>query len=181
LQVEFIKKLFFAFRFAQRIRKFKPENWRFREIVFDLGEIIEVLDQTKRKVKPILTQTENHSDNYDRQAGQLEGLPDCIKTLPSTIRNVQAMSLNAQTYIVQTVRQKDIGDHIFLESVTRNGTVRIVLPPKVADAIARQRDALTARSRSKAAKRVAQERMEAGIKPAFLNGRKKTKKKGGGK
>jgi hypothetical protein len=71
-----------------------------------------------------------------------------------------------------------VGDHVFLETVSRDGAIRIVLPPQVADAIARQRDTLTAKSRSKAAKTLAQERKARGDLPAFLKSKKSKSKKG---
>ena len=107
-------------------------------------------------------------DTYDRQIGALKGLPDVIEVKPSTVRVTIPLLGLSQTFIVQTIRQREVGDHVFLETVSRDGAVRIVLPPQVADAIARQRDALTAKSRSKAAKALAQERKERGELPAFL-------------
>ena len=113
-------------------------------------------------------------DTYDRQIGALKGLPDVIEVKPSTVRvSIPLLGLS-QTVIVQTIRQRAVGDHIFLETVSRDGAIRIVLPPQVADTIARQRDALTAKSRSKAARTLAQERKERGELPAFLK-RKKSK------
>ncbi len=96
-------------------------------------------------------------DTYDRQIGALKGLPDVIEVKPSTVRVTIPLLGLSQTFIVQTIRQREVGDHVC-----------IVLPPQVADAIARQRDALTAKSRSKAAKALAQERKERGELPAFL-------------
>jgi len=69
---------------------------------------------------------------------------------------------------VQTYRQKEEGGTIFLEHVSETGTVRLVTPPQVAAVIARQREQLTAKTRSKAAKAVAQERKERGELRAFL-------------
>jgi hypothetical protein len=111
-------------------------------------------------------------DTYDRQIGALKGLPDVIEVKPSTVRVTIPLLGLSQTFIVQTIRQREVGDHVFLETVSRDGAVRIVLPPQVADAIARQRDALTAKSRSKAAKALAQERKERGELPAFLTRKK---------
>ena len=108
-------------------------------------------------------------DTYDRQIGALKGLPDVIEVKPSTVRVTIPLLGLSQTFIVQTIRQRAVGDHVFLETVSRDGAIRIVLPPQVADAIARQRDTLTAKSRSKAAKALAQERKERGQLPAFLN------------
>ena len=111
-------------------------------------------------------------DTYDRQIGALKGLPDVIEVKPSTVRVTIPLLGLSQTFIVQTLRQREVGDHVFLETVSRDGAIRIVLP-QVADAIARQRDALTAKSRSKAAKALAQERKERGELPAVLTHKKR--------
>jgi hypothetical protein len=59
-------------------------------------------------------------------------------------------------------------DTIFLEVVGQEGTVRLAIPPEVADTIARQRDALAAKTRSKAARKLAADRKARGETPAFL-------------
>jgi hypothetical protein len=104
-------------------------------------------------------------DAYDRLLGALDGLPDVVQSRPTTIRLTTPLLGNSQTFIVQTVRQKDKGDTIFLEVVSREGSQRIAIPPGVANAIARQRDALTAKSRSKAARAQAQDRKDRGVVP----------------
>jgi hypothetical protein len=107
-------------------------------------------------------------DAYDRLLGALHGLPDVVSTQPSTVRTIVPLLGHSQTYIVQTYRQAGQGDTIFLEMVGRDGSLRLAIPAKVADTIARQRDALTAKSRSKAARAVAQERKERGEVPGFM-------------
>lgn len=101
-------------------------------------------------------------DPYDRLLGALDGLPDVVSTRPSTVRTVVPILGHSQTYIVQSYRQVGRGDTIFLEMVGREGSLRLAIPAAVADLIARQRDALTAKARSKAARAVAQERKERG-------------------
>lgn len=105
---------------------------------------------------------------FDRAIGTLHGLPDVVSTKPTTMRVVPTFGFGTHVYVIQTFRQRDIGDSVFLEHVSENGTVRLVIPPAVAEVIARQRDQVTARSRSRAAKRVADERKAQGIKPGFL-------------
>lgn len=105
---------------------------------------------------------------YDRLLGGLDGLPDVVHTRPSTVRAIVPLLGQAQTWIIQTFRQADQGDTIFLEVVSAEGSIRIALPPKVAAAISRQRDSLTKQSRSRASKQVAQDRMARGEAPAFL-------------
>ena len=114
------------------------------------------------------------ADPFDRTIGALHGLPDVITTKTSVSRLVPPFGIGGtQLYVVQTYRQKEQGDTIFLEHVSETGTVRLVIPPQVAAVIARQRDQLTAKTRSKAAKAVAQERKERGEIPAFLKSRRK--------
>jgi hypothetical protein len=111
---------------------------------------------------------EKGQDNFDRLIGALEGLPDVIKTKPTTIRTLSPLLGASQTFIVQTYRQREQGDTIFIECVTADGSFRVAVPPAVSEAIARQRDALTGKARSKAAKAVAADRKERGERPAFL-------------
>lgn len=102
-------------------------------------------------------------DDFDRHMGALDGLPDAVRTKPTTLRTTSPLVGSAQTFIVQTIRQAGVGDTIFLEYVDRNGSKRIVVPANVADTIARQRDALGTMSRKKAARNVAEERKQQGI------------------
>ena len=112
-------------------------------------------------------------DAFDRQLGALHGLPDVIKSSVSTIRAVPPLGVGgSQVFIVQTYRQSERGDTIFLEASGSDGTVRLVLPPAVCNLIARQRDALSTKSRSRAAKAQAEDRKAKGIQPAFLKKRR---------
>lgn len=120
----------------------------------------------------------NNLSTYDRLISALEGLPDVTKTQPSTIRVVTPLIGTSQTFIVQTVRQKDMGDHVFLEIVDSSGAIRVVLPPTVSIAIARQRDALVTKVRRKVGKRVMQERIASGEKVGFQKGHRIRRKKG---
>jgi|ERR1043165_716546 hypothetical protein len=111
-------------------------------------------------------------DKFDRVMGALANLPDVAHTKPSTIAVVSPLIGEAQTFIVQTYRQRDEGDHIFLQYVDAEGSKRISIPPAVADAIARQRDALTTKVRKRVAKEQAQARKARGEVPAFLKVKK---------
>lgn len=110
-------------------------------------------------------------DNFDRAISALQGLPETLATKVSTVQDVAMMYGKAALFSVQTYRQKERGDTIFLQCVRDGQTIRIAIPPQVADAIARQRDALTARSRSAAAKTQAQARKERGELPGFMRSR----------
>lgn len=123
---------------------------------------------------------QQHQDNtvskYDRLRGQLNEM--ALFTKPSTIRNVQTITGKSETFVVETCRHGDLGDYIFVECIDESGLVtRLALPPKVANAIAAQRDSLTTRRRSIAGKRQAKERMERGELPGFLRNKNKSKKK----
>lgn len=115
----------------------------------------------------------NSTSVYDRMISSLKGLPDVVEVKPATVRVTPVMVGASQTYIVQTVRQREVGDFVFLEIVDASGAVRVALPPQVADCIARQREALVTKVRRRAAKRVAQERKDRGEQPAFMKARKK--------
>ena len=122
------------------------------------------------------TQTGNapYVDAFDRTIGLLHGLPDVTEVKTSVTRVVPPFGVGGtQLYVVQTYRQKEQGDTIFLEHVSETGTVRLVIPPQVSAVIARQREQLTAKTRSKAAKAVAQGRKERGEIPAFLRSKRK--------
>jgi hypothetical protein len=109
---------------------------------------------------------------YDRLYGGLEGL----RTKPSVVKNSETLTGKTETYIVQTIRNSEMGDYVFIEVIDDSTKVtRVSLPPKVADIIVHQRESLTSRSRSAASKRLAQERKERGELPAFLNGNRKRK------
>ena len=124
------------------------------------------------------------SNAFDRTAGALTGLPDVTKTAPSTIVDHSPIVGDVTTVVVQTFRQREADgdgdrtrsrDFIFVQFLDASGGYRFVLPPAAADAIARQRDALTTRNRRTAAKTVANARKARGELPAVL------KKKGGKK
>ena len=118
--------------------------------------------------------TAPYVDAFDRTIGVLHGLPDVVCTRSHVSRVVPPLGVGGtQLYVVQTYRQKEQGDTIFLEHVSETGTVRLVIPPQVSAVIARQRDHLTAKTRSKAAKAVAQGRKERGEIPAFLKSKRK--------
>lgn len=105
---------------------------------------------------------------FDRTFRMLHGLPDVVHTKATTIQHVTPVTELAQTFIVQTARHKELGDTIFVTYVDGEGSTRIALPPAVAECIARQRDALTAKNRKRAARIEAARRKAEGIQPGFL-------------
>lgn len=102
----------------------------------------------------------NQVHKYDRMYGNL--LDVSIHTKPSTVKIVQPITGRAETFIVQTLRHEDNGDYIFVECADESGLMRLVLPPKVANAIAAQRDSLTKRRRSIASRAAMRNRMASG-------------------
>ena len=108
---------------------------------------------------------------YDRLRGSLHDI--ALFTKPSTVKNVQNLTGKAETFVVETARYEELGgDYIFIECMDENGVTRLALPPRVANAIASQRDSLTSRRRSLAAKKLARERKERGELPGFMRKRK---------
>jgi hypothetical protein len=102
---------------------------------------------------------DNQVHKYDRMYGSL--IDVSLKTKPTTVKTIQPVTGRTETFIVQTLRHED-GDYIFLERADEEGLVRIVIPPKVANAIAAHREALTKRRRSIASRTTMANRMAAG-------------------
>lgn len=108
----------------------------------------------------------NMPDAFDRALGVLGGSNEVLRTKPTTIQNVPALGVGGtMTYVVQTVRHAELGDTIFLQVIGGRETVRLALPDKVSATIGRQRDALTARARSQAAREAARNRRQNGAVP----------------
>ena len=113
-------------------------------------------------------------DKFDRMMGALHDLPDVTRTKPTTVVCTLPIIGAAQTFIIQTIRQREQGDTIFLQYVDDTGSVRIAIPPAAAEAIARQRDALTVKVRKRIGKESAQARKARGEEPAFMKKKKAT-------
>ena len=109
---------------------------------------------------------------FSRAIGALHDLPDVVHSKESTIHVIPPLGIGSHTYVVTTYRQREVGDSIFIEMMADTGSQRIVLPPAVADLIARQRDQLNTKSRSRASRRSMEERMARGEQPGFLKKRK---------
>lgn len=90
-------------------------------------------------------------DAFDRIIGTIDGLPGVSKARPSTVTTVMPILGNAQTYVVQTYKGDD-GFYVFLQMVDAEGRARVAIPPKVAEAIYRQRDALVKTARKRRAR-----------------------------
>lgn len=115
-------------------------------------------------------ETDNSIKKYDRIRGGMEGV--ALFTKPSTIRNVETITGRAETFVVETARHAELGDYIFVECVDEDGVVRLCLPPKVANAIASQRDSLTTKRRKIAGRTQAKIRKDRGELPGFMRKKK---------
>ncbi|SRR5579871_2124222 len=102
---------------------------------------------------------------FDRNVGGLLA-GNSLHTKPTTVEEVNKLTGEAETFIVQTIRDEE-GDHIVIKFVDKEGVKRLILSPKVANAIVRQRDSLSARARSNSSKAAMKERMAAGFVPTF--------------
>lgn len=107
------------------------------------------------------------NDNTIPKYNRLRGGLNAVFTRPTTFKVVEGVTGLAETYTVETGRAED-GDYCFVERVDETGVTRICLPPKVVNAIVRQRDALTAKARSRRATEVARARKERGELPGFM-------------
>lgn len=88
-------------------------------------------------------------DAFDRIIGAIEGLPDVTKARPTSVTTVMPIIGVSQTYVVQTYKTEE-GFNVFLQMVDAEGRARIAIPPKVAAAIYRQREALIRAARKRA-------------------------------
>lgn len=88
-------------------------------------------------------------DVFDRIIGAIDGLPGVSKARPTSVTSILPIVGNSQTYVVQTYKDDDEGFYVFLQMVDAEGRARIAIPPKVAQAIYRQRDALVKAGRKR--------------------------------
>lgn len=90
-------------------------------------------------------------DDYSRILARLNDNPEGAKVAGSTI-DLQTILGHSETWIVKTIRVEG-RDTVFVQRINASGGMRLVLPPEVAAAIARQRDAITGIVRRRAARR----------------------------
>jgi hypothetical protein len=96
------------------------------------------------------------TDPFEKNLARLVGLPNGAHTQPTIVQSVDFYG-NVSSFMVQTVKW-DEGTSVFLTEV-RSGEqqpVRVVLPPKVLAAIARQQDACTRLVRKRHGQRLAE-------------------------
>lgn len=110
------------------------------------------------------------TDIFDRMLSTMIGLPNGAHTQPTVVQAIDFYG-NTTSYMIQTVRT-DEGVTAFVTQVNAAGSVRYMLPQHVLATIDRQRAAITTKIRRRHGRRIAEERMAAGIQPGFLRKRK---------
>lgn len=101
-------------------------------------------------------------DAFDLAFGQLDGLPDTLRTQQATVTATTPIVGHAETFIVQTVRQVEVGDTVFLQVLSAARSLRLVIPPRVMATLARQRDSLDAKRRVAGARKAVQTKRDKG-------------------
>lgn len=127
-------------------------------------------------------------NKYDRAVGGLQGANN-LQAKPTTIQHVEYLTGEAETFIIQTIRaeykvkvqkglvkteETRVGNFIILNFVDKDGTKRLILPPKVSETIDRQGetlrkkdDARKKKNRSEQMRELMRERMANGFVPNF--------------
>lgn len=118
-------------------------------------------DRDDHKVSAALT-----SDPFDRMLSSMIGLPNGAHTKPAVVQAIDFYG-NATSYMIQTVRT-DENVTAFVTQVSAQGSTRSILPSAVLAVIDRQRAAITKKIKRRNGRRMAEERMAAGIKPGFM-------------
>jgi hypothetical protein len=106
------------------------------------------------------------TDPFDKLLSSLIGLPNGAHTKLAAVQHIDFYG-NVTTYNIQSVKSEE-GVTTFVMQADANGSVRYILPTKVLAAIDRQRTSLTKQVRSRHGKRIAEERMAAGLRPGFM-------------
>lgn len=102
-------------------------------------------------------------DAFDLAFGQLDGLTGALSAGPSQVQSTTPIVGHLETWTAQTIRVPDIGDTVFLQVLSAVRSFRLVVPPKVVDALRRQHEQITARARRRAARQAVQTKRDRGI------------------
>jgi hypothetical protein len=111
------------------------------------------------------------SDSFDKLLSRQVGLPNGAHTQPTVVQDIDFYG-NTTSYMIQSVRTEDEGVTAFVTQVNAQGSVRTILPQSVLSVIDRQRTAITTKLRRRNGRRIAEERMAAGIEPGFMKKRR---------
>lgn len=112
------------------------------------------------------------ADPFDKMLSGMIGLPNGAHTKPAVVQDIDFYG-NSTSYMIQTVRTDETVT-AFVTQVSAAGSVRSILPQSVLAVIDRQRASITTKLRRRHGRRLAEERMAAGIQPGFM---KKTRGK----
>jgi hypothetical protein len=104
-----------------------------------------------------MTLREDRLDIIDRWLAEIDGLPGVRKSRPSTVTTNDGFGTVthiAQTFTIDSkVGWADAGNYALVQTVSAEGSTRVLLPPKVTSALYRQRQSLVRRARGEAARR----------------------------
>jgi hypothetical protein len=117
-------------------------------------------------------------DAYSQTLARLLDNPAAVATKGSTL-NLTTLLGHSETWIVRTIRV-DGADTVLVQRINVEGGLRLVLPPEVASAAARQRDGLNALARRRGARQAVSTKREQGQtigNPAALLKARKARKK----
>lgn len=118
---------------------------------------------------------------FDRALAGLQG-GNNLQSKATTIQNIEPITGDAETFTVQTVRaeyklkiqkgwewltETRVGDFIVITYLDKNGPMRLILPPKVVETLARQKEGLSKRARTNSSKAAMKQRMAEGFVPNF--------------
>jgi hypothetical protein len=112
------------------------------------------------------------TDSFDKLLSSMVGLPNGAHTQPTVVQVIDFYG-NATSYMIQSVRTEEEGVTAFVTQVNAQGSVRSILPQSVLAVIDRQRTAITTKLRRRNGRRIAEERMAAGIQPGFMTKKRK--------
>ena len=87
-----------------------------------------------------MNETKLPDDAYSMTLSRLLDNPAGAKTQGSTIDLITLLG-HSETWVVKTIRV-DTAETVFLQRINAEGGMRLVLPPEVSAAIARQRDTI---------------------------------------
>jgi hypothetical protein len=116
-----------------------------------------------------MDETRLPTDPFSQALRRLRDNPAAVEK--ESLIDLQNFYGQAETWVVRTIRVEG-ADVIFLQHVDANGGHQWVLPPEVTAAIARQREGIASKIRTRGARKAAATRAANGMRPAFLKAEK---------
>lgn len=121
--------------------------------------------------------TTKAADAYDRAYGALDGLPGGITSGRATVQQTTPLVGNVETWVTQAIRVPEVGETWFVQVLSSERSLRLVIPPRVVAALQRQHDGMAQRLRSRTARKAAATRAAGGFVPNTSGLRSKRGKK----